>query len=103
MNREHRQATAANMNSAWDGKLMQRILAGEDAFVLDNVRLSMHLMAQPQIAGSMLGDNDLNDQGFLARFLVSAPDLRAEPRKWKTAEPGRHPASPSTIKPSAAW
>src|SRR5262249_13677471 len=79
-------ATAANMNSAWDGKPMQRILAGEEAFTLDNVRLSMHLMAQPTIAAGLLHDGVLADQGFLARFLISAPDLRETPRTWTVAE-----------------
>jgi hypothetical protein len=86
MGAEQRQATAANMNSAWDGKPMQRILAGEEAFILEGVRLSQHLMAQPKIAAKLLGDDVLADQGFLARFLVSAPDLRELPRSWSVAE-----------------
>jgi hypothetical protein len=86
MGAEQRQATAANMNSACDGKPMQRILASEDAFILHNVRLSMHLMAQPKIAARLLGDGELADQGFLARFLISAPDLREAPRTWSPAE-----------------
>jgi hypothetical protein len=91
MGTEQRQATAANMNSAWDGKPMQRILAGEEAFILHNVRLSMHLMAQPKIATPLLADGVLADQGFLARFLVSAPDLRDTPRKWTSAEKWAEP------------
>ena len=86
MGRDHRQATAANMNSAWDGKPMQRILAGEEAFILNNVRLSMHLMAQPMAAETLLSDDNLHDQGFLARFLVSAPDPREKARSWTPAE-----------------
>ena len=86
MSQEQRQATAANMNSAWDGKPMQRILASEDAFTLHGVRLSMHLMAQPKIAARLLSDDVLADQGFLPRFLVSAPDLREKPRSWSAAE-----------------
>jgi hypothetical protein len=86
MGAEQRQATAANMNSAWDGKPIQRILASEEAFILRNVRLSMHLMAQPSIAANLLDDGVLADQGFLARFLISAPDLRDTPRTWSAAE-----------------
>jgi hypothetical protein len=88
---DQRQATAANMNSAWDGKPMQRILAGEEAFIVDNVRVAMHLMAQPKIAAPLLGDGTLADQGFLARFLVSAPDLREVQRSWSVAEQWTQP------------
>jgi hypothetical protein len=86
MSEEQRQATAANMNSAWDGKPVQRIIASEEPFILHGVRLSMHLMAQSQIAAKLLGDAILADQGFLARFLMSAPDLRDQPRAWTNAE-----------------
>ena len=74
------------INRVWDGKPIQRILASEQAFILRNVRLSMHLMAQPTIAANLLDDGVLADQGFLARFLISAPDLRDTPRTWSAAE-----------------
>ena len=42
----------------------------------------MHLMAQPKIATALLDDDNLRDQGFPARFLVSAPDLREQARAY---------------------
>src|SRR5262249_16152443 len=91
MSEEQRQATAANLNSAWDGKPVQRIIASEESFILTGVRLSLHLMAQAQIAAKLLGDAALADQGFLARFLITAPDLREDARSWRNSEPWAQP------------
>jgi hypothetical protein len=86
MSEEQRTATAANMNSAWDGRPMQRVLASEESFIITGARLAMHLMVQPQIIANWYGDRALADQGFLARFLTCAklsssaiaPKARAE-------------------------
>src|SRR5262249_25115652 len=92
MKDEQRLATTANMNAAWDAKPVQRILAREEPFTLHGVRLAMHLMVQPSIANATLGDETIQVKGFLARFLVTAPDMRETPRSWTVAERWTQPS-----------
>lgn len=80
MSSEQRLKTAAGISSVWDGDPIKRVRAGDDAMILAGRRLSVHLMAQPEVAAQMLGDELLADQGLLSRFLVSAPRSAAGSR-----------------------
>jgi hypothetical protein len=74
--------TAAGFSALWDGGDIRRVRADGSLF-LPGRRLSMHLMAQPDVAAAWLGDRTLTDQGLLSRMLVTAPDSTAGTRFWK--------------------
>jgi hypothetical protein len=74
--------TAAGLSALWDGDAIKRVRA-DGATILPDRRLSMHLMAQPDVAGGWLNDPLLADQGLLSRVLVSAPDSTAGSRFWR--------------------
>jgi hypothetical protein len=67
--------TIAMLSRTWDGSPLDRVRAKDREHVtLYGRRLSMHLMAQPQVALRLLGKPLYRSQGFLARFLIAAPD-----------------------------
>ena len=74
--------TAAGLCRLWDGGAIKRVRA-LGTLVLPDRRVSMHLMAQPGVAGTWLSDPKLVDQGLLSRVLVTAPDSTAGQRQWK--------------------
>jgi hypothetical protein len=74
--------TAAGLSCLWDGEAIKRVRA-DGTTILPDRRLSMHLMAQPDVAGAWLSDPLLADQGLLSRVLVTAPDSTAGTRLWK--------------------
>lgn len=74
--------TAAGLSALWDGDAIKRVRA-DGTTILPDRRLSMHLMAQPDVAGGWLNDPLLADQGLLSRVLVSAPDSTAGTRFWR--------------------
>ncbi len=74
--------TAAGLSCLWDGEAIKRVRA-DGTTLLPDRRLSMHLMAQPDVAGGWLNDPLLADQGLLSRVLVSAPDSTAGTRFWR--------------------
>jgi hypothetical protein len=93
LNDENRQKIAAGLNSIWDGnKAVTRTRGGDGASSLRNRRLSMHLMAQPEIARNFLNDARLIDQGLLSRFLVSWPLSTAGGRPYKAVDLSRETA-----------
>lgn len=73
MSTDHRLKTAAGVSSIWDGDPIKRVRAGDGSIVLDGRRLSLHLMAQPDVAAQLLDDNLLLNQGLLSRILVVFP------------------------------
>ena len=73
MNPENRLKTAATLSSFWDGTPVTRLRAGDGGSAFHGRRLSVHLMAQPIAAGSLLTDPVANGQGLLARFLLAWP------------------------------
>ena len=73
MSMDHRLTTAAGFSSIWDGDPIKRVRAGDGSMVLDGRRLSLHLMAQPDVAAQVLDDNLLLNQGLLSRILVTFP------------------------------
>ncbi len=92
MREESKLRTAAALSSIWDGCPIKRVRAGDGATVLPGRRLATHLMAQPDAAARMLGDQVLIDQGLLSRILVSAPEPIAGTRLQRDVRPETEPA-----------
>jgi hypothetical protein len=72
---------ALRAKRAWDGGPIKRVRSKE-VTILPGRRLSMHLMAQPDVASMMLNDPLLMGQGILARFLLTAPESTSGHRPW---------------------
>lgn len=83
MSPDHKLKTGAALSSAWDGKAIKRVRAGDGAVTLHGRRLSVHLMMQHQVSTAFLSDEQLTDQGLLSRVLVTAPDSIAGTRWWR--------------------
>jgi hypothetical protein len=73
MSPDHKIRTAAMLSSLWDGEPLRRSRIGDGNSVATNRRVAMHLMVQPDVAATFLGDRTLLDQGLLSRFLIAAP------------------------------
>ncbi|MDB5593044.1 MAG: hypothetical protein JWM36_5 [Hyphomicrobiales bacterium] len=86
MNPERLLNTAAYLSLLWDGARARKLLL---AGVQNNegVRLSSHIMLQPGIGASMVGNRELNEQGLLSRFLVIEPDGLAGTRLTRDPDP----------------
>lgn len=80
MSQDQRLKTAAGLSSVWDGEPIKRVRAGDGAVTLAGRRLSLHLMAQPDVAAQLVNDELLRSQGLLSRILVSAPPSTAGTR-----------------------
>lgn len=87
MNSENRDKMAAGLNSEWDGTGIKRSRRGDGSTVLHGRRLTVNVLIQPEIGRALLGDSRLDDQGFLARFLVVAPPPAAGTRFWREPRP----------------
>ena len=74
MNPENRLKTIATLSAFWDGSPVSRLRAGDGASLFLGRRLSVHLMAQPVAASTLLADPVANGQGILARFLTAEPE-----------------------------
>src|SRR3984893_13986467 len=79
--------TAAGLSKLWDDGETRRVRSGDGAIMLRGRRLTVHLMAQPDVAGMMLTERLLADQGLLSRFLITAPDSAAGLRLWHEPKP----------------
>ena len=90
MSDEAKLRTAAGLSAAWDGEAMKRVRV-EGSTVLPGRRLTMHLMAQPDVASAMLNDPLLASQGLLSRVLTTAPDAASGTRMWREPSPDRQP------------
>lgn len=82
MSKDQKLKTAAGISSVWDGDPIKRVRAGDGSTVLAGRRLTLHLMAQPDVADQMLGDELLVSQGLLSRLLVAAPESTAGTRLY---------------------
>jgi Protein of unknown function (DUF3987) len=85
MAKEQRLRTATAYSQAWDGQAIKRIRASEDTLILIGRRVSAHIMAQPDVAALLLGDQLLVAQGLLSRILLSAPASLTGTRLWPGA------------------
>jgi hypothetical protein len=76
--------SAGVFNTLWDDGSADRWRSGEEEGVrLRGRRLSAHIMLQPGVASEFLADRSLADQGFLARWLVTAPESIMGFRPWQ--------------------
>jgi hypothetical protein len=75
--------TAAGLSAAWDREPIKRVRAADGVILLPGRRLALHLMAQPDVAGTWLNDRLLLDQGLLSRVLPTAPDGASGTRSWR--------------------
>ena len=84
--------TIACFSQFWDGIPVRGLRAGTGLIDNPGRRLACHLMIQPHAALSVLANPTLRDQGFLARFLIAAPETLAGTRFWKEPAEGTEPA-----------
>ena len=88
MQEENQAATGGMLSKLWDGSPIKRVRADKEngTQILYGRRLCLHLMVQPDIAGKLLGNPAIRNQGLLSRILVAAPKSLKGTRFW--AEPG---------------
>ncbi|MGB6450167.1 MAG: YfjI family protein [Steroidobacteraceae bacterium] len=80
--------TIALLSRAWQGSPLDRVRATDrEHLVLYGRRLSMHLLAQPEVATRMLGSSLYRSQGWLARWLIAAPESLAGTRLHDASRP----------------
>jgi hypothetical protein len=91
MNSDNLLKTAAGVSGLWDGKEISRVRAGDGAALLHGRRVSLHLMAQPDIAQIMLSNAVLLEQGLLSRCLVTWPTSTAGGRWYKEIDLSERP------------
>jgi putative DNA primase/helicase len=82
MNKENRAKTASGLSKLWDNGEFDRVRAGDGAEKAYGKRLALHLMVQPVIAETVLGDEVLAGQGFLARCLIAWPTSTIGTRQY---------------------
>ncbi|WP_373998700.1 YfjI family protein [Bdellovibrio bacteriovorus] len=83
MNADNQLKTISGFSKLWDGDAMPRVRAGDGATKIYGKRMSLHLMMQPRIAGLVTGNDQMKDQGFLSRNLISFPESTAGTRFYK--------------------
>lgn len=76
MRKEQTLATIAALSRLWDGSPVPRSTVSdfENTMPLFGRRLSCHLMIQARVAMKLLGDDEIQDQGILSRFLICWPE-----------------------------
>jgi hypothetical protein len=75
MQSERRIRTTVGIAKLWDGSEISRSRAGDGNIMLYERAFCCYLMIQPALAQKlMLGDADMNEQGLLARFLITYPE-----------------------------
>jgi Protein of unknown function (DUF3987)/Primase C terminal 2 (PriCT-2) len=75
--------TAGILSSLWDEGCFTKIRAGDGITDIRGKRLAVHIMIQPSLVGSFLGDQELRGQGFLSRFLIAWPVSRIGSRPFR--------------------
>lgn len=83
MNAENLLKTAGGLSDLWGGKPLNRIRAGDGTVVVRGRRLSIHLMAQPNVAALLLDNLALEEQGLLPRFLIVWPESTCGTRTYE--------------------
>ena len=91
MNRDNRTKSAASFSKLWDCGRFDRVRAGDGAAKYDGRRLALHLMVQPIIAESVLSDDVLIGQGFLARCLLAWPASTIGTREYQDVDLSHDP------------
>lgn len=74
MNRDNQIKTISGLSSLWDSRPVNRSRAGEGSMILYGRRVSLHLMIQESILAQLMGNKDIEQQGFcldaLCHFLL---------------------------------
>lgn len=84
---ENKLKSIAGLSQLWDGSDINRTRAAiGESMTIKNPRLSAHLMIQPVVAASIFADKELSGQGFLARFLIAAPESIAGTRLYNDVD-----------------
>jgi len=91
MNKDNRTKSAASFSKLWDNGCFDRVRAGDGAAKYYGRRLAMHLMVQPVIAESVLSDDVLVGQGFLARCLLAWPASTIGTREYQDVDLNHDP------------
>jgi len=91
MNRDNRTKSAASFSKLWDNGRFDRVRAGGGAAKYYGRRLALHLMVQPIIAESVLSDDVLTGQGFLARCLLAWPASTIGTREYQDVDLSHDP------------
>lgn len=78
--------TAAGLSKLWDGDPITRTRVKGGSFTLAERRTSMHLMIQPMVAETLLGNEKLHDQGLLSRVLLSRPESTIGSRIYRESD-----------------
>lgn len=86
MSKDNRTKSAAGMSRLWDRGEFDRIRGGDGAEKFYGKRLAMHLMVQPVIAETILSDDVLTGQGFLARSLLTWPASTIGTREYAAVD-----------------
>lgn len=73
MNAENKLKTMAGLSALWDGSPVSRWRAQDGVANFRGRRVSVSIMVQPVVAAELLSDPMANGQGFLPRFLLTAP------------------------------
>ena len=84
MNPDNALKTMAGLSKFWDGGPIKRTRAGSgESWAGYDRRLSLHLMVQPIVAGTVLSDPLMQQQGILARFLIASGNHRFGQRPYR--------------------
>jgi hypothetical protein len=86
MNKDNRTKSAASFSKLWDSGRFDRVRAGDGAAKYYGRRLALHLMVQPIIAESVLSDDVLTGQGFLARCQLAWPASTIGTREYQAID-----------------
>lgn len=78
--------TAAFFSRTWDGNRVDNTRATTDSIIVDNPRVSIHVMLQPIIAERIIKDPLLKGQGFLARALICFPASTIGDRPYRNID-----------------
>lgn len=80
--------TIGMLSRMWDGSPLDRVRSlNKENITIFGRRLSMHLMAQPEVAARLLQNSLYRQQGFLARWLIAAPASIVGTRKFDPHAP----------------
>lgn len=76
-------ANVGNLNNSWNGKALSVERTSSESFTIDNPRLTVHLMLQPEIfLRALKKENNIwEESGLLARSLFSFPQSKIGTRK----------------------
>jgi putative DNA primase/helicase len=93
MGRDSVMRTLGSLNVLWDGGVLPVDRVGGGSFTVRGARLSINLQVQPSVLSEFMEGNRglARGSGFLARFLLAAPETRQGTRMFQEA-PASWPA-----------